>query len=67
MKKILNVKLFLFQVEKTNIQYPETLSKNAVNFIDSLIKKDPKERLCSQMLLEHPFLKYADKVTTKLY
>lgn len=52
---------FITQVEKTNIDYPENLSKNAVSFIDSLIKKDPKDRLSSDVILEHPFLKNAEE------
>lgn len=35
--------------------------------MDSLIRKDPKDRLNSDQLLEHPFLKYAEKTNTNKY
>jgi serine/threonine protein kinase len=39
------------------LEYPEGISKNATSFIDNLIKKDPKDRMSSDQILEHPFLK----------
>lgn len=50
------------QVEKTNIDYPDNLSYNAKSFIENLIKKNPKERISSQLILEHPFLKNVPNV-----
>ena len=44
------------------IEYPEHISKNAVSFIDNLIRKNPKQRMSSDVILEHPFLKNADKL-----
>lgn len=52
MKKILNV-------ENTQIEYPDYISQTAISFIDNLVKKDPKERMTSDVILDHPFLKYA--------
>lgn len=50
----------MIKVENTNIEYPEHLSQTVVSFIDSLVKKDPKERMSSDVILEHPFLKNAE-------
>lgn len=68
MKKILNVIIFLIQVEKTTLEYPDKISYNAKSFIENLIKKDPKERISSQLILDHPFLKNVPnvKLTTKI-
>lgn len=49
-------------MENSQIEYPETMSKNAVSFIDSLIRKNPKERMSSELILEHPFLKNVEKL-----
>jgi serine/threonine protein kinase len=37
------------------------MSAEARSFIDKLLKKNPEERLKSEDLLEHPFLKNAGK------
>jgi serine/threonine protein kinase len=36
--------------------FPETMSANARDFIENLIKKNPNERIKSYKLLQHPFL-----------
>jgi serine/threonine protein kinase len=50
MKKILNV-------ETESIIYPETMSAQAIDFIEKLIRKDPNERMKASDALKHPFLK----------
>lgn len=50
MKKILNVEI-------ESINYPESMSKYAVDFIEKLIRKDPEQRMKSSEALKHPFLK----------
>ncbi len=50
MKKILNV-------ETESITYPETMSSQAVDFIEKLIRKDPNERMKAADALKHPYLK----------
>lgn len=46
-------------MEKTVIEFPDYLSKNAISFIEGLIKKDPQDRISSDLILDHPFLKNA--------
>jgi len=46
----------LIQVESTVIDFPSHLSKNAISFIESLLKKNPEERMTGQDILRHPFL-----------
>jgi serine/threonine protein kinase len=41
----------IINAEKTIINYPSYLSENARSFIDSLIKKDPNQRLNSEIIL----------------
>lgn len=41
------------------IEFPDYLSKNAISFIEGLIKKDPQDRISSDLILDHPFLKNA--------
>jgi aurora kinase len=53
MKKILNV-------ETESITYPETMSPQAADFIDKLIRKDPNERMKAADALKHPYLKSAE-------
>jgi serine/threonine protein kinase len=43
-------------VESEPIVYPADLPKDAVDFIDKLLKKDPEERIKNDELLQHPFL-----------
>jgi aurora kinase, other len=52
MKKILNV-------ETESITYPETMSPQAMDFIEKLIRKDPNERMKAADALKHPYLKSA--------
>lgn len=47
------VKMILNQ----KILYPEGISKNFKNFLQGLLRKDPKQRLCWPELLNHPFIK----------
>ena len=54
MKKILNV-------ESESIVYPESMSAQAVDFIDRLIRKDPNERMKAGEALKHPFLRNAEE------
>lgn len=35
------------------------MSKIAISFIDNLVKKNPKDRMSSDIILKHPFLKNA--------
>jgi serine/threonine protein kinase len=44
------------KVESEPIVYPADLPKDAVDFIDKLLKKDPEERIKNEELLQHPFL-----------
>jgi aurora kinase len=55
MKKILNV-------ETESITYPETMSAQAVDFIEKLIRKDPNERMKAAEALKHPYLKSVEDV-----
>lgn len=57
MKKIMNV-------SNQSIEYPKTLSKKAISFIDSLVKKDPNDRINSDSLLNHPFLRDVPEIQT---
>lgn len=50
MKKILNV-----QTEA--IVFPETMSREAIDFIEKLIRKDPNQRMNASDSLKHPFLR----------
>lgn len=51
MKKIMNV-------SPSNIEFPSSLSKKAVDFIKKLLVKQPEERLNAQGVLKHPFLSH---------
>jgi serine/threonine protein kinase len=44
-------------VDNKNVVYPESISVNARDFIDRLIRKQPTERLKAAQALEHSFLK----------
>ena len=50
MQKILNV-------DRDKISFPENISDKAKDFVESLIRKNPEERLKAYKLLDHPFLK----------
>jgi aurora kinase len=54
-KKILNV-------ETQSITYPESMSAEAVDFIEKLIRKDPNERMKAGEALKHPFLASVQEV-----
>ncbi len=47
--------------------YPHDLPKDAVNFIDKLLKKDPDERIKNEELLQHPFLAKVWKYKLNFY
>lgn len=47
----------IMNVDKDKISYPENVSLKARDFIESLIRKNPEERLKAKKLLDHPFLK----------
>ncbi len=49
------------KVENENIIYPETMSENAKDFIDKLIRKNPAERIKASEALQHPFLLNVDQ------
>jgi serine/threonine protein kinase len=42
--------------EQHNIHYPASLSPEAVSFIQSLLRKDPNQRMTIDRALHHPFL-----------
>lgn len=42
------------------IEYPSEMSQTAKDFIDKLIRKNPKERITAQHALSHPFIKHAE-------
>jgi len=43
-------------VDVAKIEYPADMSKNAIDFIQGLLKKHPQEQLRSEKMLAHPFL-----------
>lgn len=44
-------------METESITYPESMSAQAIDFIEKLIRKDPNERMKASDALKHPFLK----------
>jgi serine/threonine protein kinase len=38
------------------------MSKNAIDFIDKLVKKDPNQRIEASVALKHPFLQNAEDI-----
>jgi serine/threonine protein kinase len=55
MEKIVNVNIFDIQVDKNKIQYPIDIPKEAKDFIELLVQKDPNLRPKPTELLKHPF------------
>ena len=49
MKKIKNVDL-------DSIEFPASVSKASVSFIEALLRKKPEERMTAHDVLQHPFL-----------
>ena len=47
---------FLSQVESKKLAFPTHLSPSATSFIESLLRKDPSNRLNFSQILQHPFL-----------
>ena len=50
MKKIMNV-------DSTPLIFPQGLSKDAISFIENLLRKNPLERMTAENILEHEFLR----------
>ena len=46
----------IIAVEEKVVTYPPTMSKQAVSFIEQLIRKDPQDRMKASEALKHPFL-----------
>ncbi|XP_071452732.1 serine/threonine-protein kinase PLK4 [Hetaerina americana] len=55
------VKSTLTRVVMDNYQRPSNLSLEAMDLIDLLLKKNPKERIKLRNILEHPFMKKNQK------
>lgn len=49
MRKIINC-------EQEQVTYPESMSPQAIDFIESLIRKNPEERMKAGEALKHKFL-----------
>lgn len=49
------------KVENENITFPESMSEDARDFIDKLIRKDPTQRIRANEALLHPFLIVEDE------
>lgn len=49
MRKIINC-------EQESVTYPETMSQQAIDFIERLIRKNPEERMKASDALKHKFL-----------
>lgn len=44
-------------IDRNKMQFPVNISVRARDFIESLLRKNPEERLKAYKMLEHPFLK----------
>uniref|UniRef100_F7B5N7 Tribbles homolog 2 n=1 Tax=Ciona intestinalis TaxID=7719 RepID=F7B5N7_CIOIN len=55
------------KISRGHFSLPDTLSSEARNLIRSLLKKNPSERLSSQEILDHPWLKRLDSLPLSLY
>ena len=53
MKRILNV-------QTDSITFPESMSSQAIDFIQKLVRKNPAERMKASDALRHPFLSSAE-------
>lgn len=56
------------QIMSGTFDYPEeywdTISKDAKDFINNLLKTDPKQRLTAEAALKHPWLVKAEEVSS---
>ena len=48
------------QVDTDSLEYPQTVSSSARDFMKKLILKDPLERMPATRALNHPFLAVED-------
>ena len=44
-----------------NITFPDTMSKEAVDFIEKLIRKNPQQRMKATEALKHKFLQQVEQ------
>ena len=44
-----------------NVTFPETMSREAVDFIERLIKKNPDHRMKASEALKHKFLQQVEE------
>jgi serine/threonine protein kinase len=42
--------------KKAAIEFPSTMSKGAISFIEKLVRKKPEERMNGDNISKHPFL-----------